>query len=164
MAFQRTATYVKALAFAVMFGAVCGEDALIFRSEGTDTGYATNCGSEPFNMSWTPKVLSAKRSVEIDLKYTIAHDLNGGDYNLTVTYYGDKTPFLVYANPFTCDDIKEILPCPMKKGGTIQRKLPIEKTKYLLSFPGHFIITAEVKNEKQEQMFCAKLDVVVNNN
>ena len=45
-----------------------------------------------------------------------AHNLDGGFYNITVTEYQESEPFLVYANTFTCDDIKKTIPCPIPKG------------------------------------------------
>ena len=41
-----------------------------------------------------------------------AYVLGGGSFNVTLRQAKEKTPFLAYANLFTCDDVLDIIPCP----------------------------------------------------
>lgn len=165
MNLERPSFLVKALLLVAIWSANCDGKVLVSKfSILEDTGYATNCGKTNFTLSWTPKVLSALRSVDLALIYQFPYVLDGGAYNLTLTEYGQEEPFLTYANPFTCDDIKDLhAPCPLPKGLPINIKKHIDNTKFLMSFPGRYTLRAEVKNKEGQQMICALLDLTINN-
>ncbi|KAK3790062.1 hypothetical protein RRG08_038759 [Elysia crispata] len=165
MHFKHTSLLLSAVVFITIWTSLCDGDSIMrYMTIVEDTGYATNCGKVPFNFSWTPKTLSARHSVDIEVDYRFLYELDGGFYNLTVTEYGETKPFIVSKNPFTCDDIKEFITCPIPIGFLLKIKKTFTDTSYLMGFPGRFIVTAEVKNKEGQQMVCAKLDITDNNN
>ncbi|GFS26912.1 hypothetical protein ElyMa_001734000 [Elysia marginata] len=166
MHWRQMSVWVKLVAFVTLWSVFCNGNSIVRQfSIVQDTGYATNCGNVPFNFSWTPKVLSAKYALDVAFNYTLPYPLDGGSYNLTLTEYGESEPFLTYANPFTCDDVKQLIKiCPIPKGLPLRLTQHISKTKYLLSLPGRYILRAELKNKEGHQMLCALLDLTINNN
>ena len=61
--------------------------------------------------------LLTKLKPEMFHLFSTEYKIDGGAYNLTLTEWGQSEPFLVYANPFTCDDLKSLkVPCPLPAG------------------------------------------------
>ncbi|RUS87284.1 hypothetical protein EGW08_004964 [Elysia chlorotica] len=165
MHFKQTSLLVSAVVLVTIGTAFCDSGAVLrFNPRNDGIGYATNCGQNPFNFSWSPKILSAQHSVDITFEYTFAYKLDGGFYNLTLREFGEAEPFLSHAYPFSCDDITKTVACPVSKGFSVNLKKTITNTKYLLSFPGRYILIVEIKNSERQQMLCARMDITINNN
>ncbi|GFS26909.1 hypothetical protein ElyMa_001733900 [Elysia marginata] len=164
MRLERSSLLIKAVALVTVGIVVCDEDQTISRfTVVEDAGYATNCGSAPFNLSWTPKVLSPFKPINMTVVFRLPYELDGGSYNVVVTQYGMPDPFITFTNQFTCAEVKKYMECPAQKGYVINKTLHMEHTEGLTIFLGRFIMKAELKNRAGKLLLCANLDFTVNN-
>jgi len=126
-----------------------------------DEGTVKNCGKANFTLGWSPKNLDPSGKVTVFGKYTVPYDMNSGSVNVQVTFAGDEEPFLQYANPFTCNEIKQYIPCPLIKGITASKNVTIPNLRVLNSYPGTYNIEAKVYNEHKQEMFCGSMTITV---
>ncbi|XP_069112327.1 uncharacterized protein [Argopecten irradians] len=141
-----------------------GQKDLVF---GEPSGNATSCGPEQANIviTWSPKTIILGQAVSINGTMIAPVDLDVWTATATVYIAGESTPFAGITFKGGCDTLKQQgfvgLHCPIKKNDRLKVSYISPESSTARLIEGHFILKVEVKNGKDEEFGCVKVDAVI---
>lgn len=131
-------------------------------------GYIKDCSPNGtyFNFSWTPKELDPTKPVRFDCDVVSPIFFDKG--KVVATLYFEDNPMISINKMVSCDDLIAAIPalagflkCPLKRGQRLVGSYVFPKTEQLIGYDGSYKASAQLSNEKGEQVLCLEIDVTV---